>query len=237
MHPACIPFKLCVFASKCLYLFWVFLNKPLVNQHKIHVQVIYSQVTGFSGVTKRVTLLLISSTHWNLTMINIRNTLILAILTSVLATSAMAANVMTAFRQGSVNMSLVGGNGYAFNESYYIIGVGASYYVVDGLSIRLDAETWRGGDPGIDKVSPSIQYVFYQVPRLLPYLGAYYRRTYIDELPDLDSTGGRAGVYIPAGNNVYIGLGGVYETYLDCEETVFISCSDTYPEFSVTVAF
>jgi hypothetical protein len=170
-------------------------------------------------------------------MINIRNTIISSMLICCVSQSVMAANVAAAFSQGSRHLSVIAGSGYAFNNNYFVFGLGASYYVTDGLSLGLFAETWRSGEPGINKITPSIEYVFYQLPSMLPYIGAYYRRTYIDNLPDLDSAAGRAGVYIFAGDNVYVGMGGVYESYLDCDESVFVNCSDTYPEISVTVAF
>lgn len=168
---------------------------------------------------------------------NTRNTIIIVLLSSFMTTPVMAARAAAAFSQGSKHLSVIAGSGYAFNNNYFVFGVGASYYVTDGLSLGLSAETWRSGEPGINKITPSIEYVFYQLPSMLPYIGAYYRRTYIDNLPDLDSAAGRAGVYIFAGDNVYVGVGGVYESYLDCDESVFVNCSDTYPEFSLTVAF
>jgi len=148
-----------------------------------------------------------------------------------------AAEVGASFSQGRSRFSVVGGNGYAFNESYLVLGVGAAYFVADGLNVGLDVEWWTGGDPGIVKVSPSLQYVFYQVPRVAPYVGAFYRRSYLEDIKDLNSAGGRAGVYIPAGRNAHVGLGMVYESYFDCDESTYVSCSDTYPEVSFTVAF
>ncbi len=150
---------------------------------------------------------------------------------------ADAAEVGASFSQGRSRFSVVGGNGYAFNESYFVLGVGAGYFVADGLSAGLDVEWWTGGDPGIVKVSPSLLYVFYQVPRVAPYVGAFYRRSYLQDLEDLNSAGGRAGVYISAGRNTHVGLGMVYESYFDCDESTYVSCSDTYPEVSFTVAF
>jgi opacity protein-like surface antigen len=164
-------------------------------------------------------------------------TLVTAVLAAVTAAPVTAADVAGVFSRGHTFFSVVGGSGSAFNDSYLVLGVGASYYLADGLSIGLSAESWTGGDPGITKLTPSIQYVFYQVPRVSPYVGAFYRRTYIDNLPDLDSVGGRAGVYFAAGHNVYFGAGFVYENYLDCNETTYHDCSDTYPEFSLTFAF
>jgi hypothetical protein len=72
---------------------------------------------------------------------------------------------------------------------------------------------------------------------LNPYVGGFYRRTYIDGLPDINSVGARAGVYLKAGRNAYIGIGAVYESYIDCNTNTYRSCSDTYPEVSFTIAF
>ncbi len=140
------------------------------------------------------------------------------------------------FSKGRTHFVITAGNGYAFDESYLVLGVGVSYYVIDGLNVGLSLESWSGSDPGIFKVTPSVQYVFHQVP-LKPYVGGFYRRAHVDGLPDINSVGARAGIYFTAGRNAYIGVGAVYESYVDCTKTVYRSCSDTYPEVSFTVAF
>lgn len=170
-------------------------------------------------------------------MSTVRNTIIIALFSGLFATSSLAASAQAAFSRGQTHLSLSAGSGYAFNNNYFVMGAGASYFVLDGLSLGLHAETWNGGTPGIRKLTPSIQYVFYQVPGIQPYFGAYYRRTYIDELPDIDSAAGRAGIYINNGDNLYIGIGGVYEQYLNCDESIYVKCTDSYPELSVTIAF
>lgn len=68
-------------------------------------------------------------------------------------------------------------------------------------------------------------------------VGAFYRRTNIDGLADLDSVGARAGAYVRAGGNAYIGIGAVHESYLDCESNVYRKCDSTYAEISLTFAF
>ena len=78
---------------------------------------------------------------------------------------------------------------------------------------------------------------FYQVQAVKPYLGAFYRRTNIDGLADLDSIGARAGAYIRVGGNAYLGVGAVHESYLDCESNVYRKCDSTYAEISITFAF
>jgi len=148
---------------------------------------------------------------------------------------AAAAEVAGVFSKGSTSFVITGGTGYAFNETYLILGLGMSYYVIDGLNVGLAVESWSGADPALYKVTPSVQYVFHQVPRLKPYIGGFYRRTYVASQPDINSWGGRAGVYLAAGRNAYLGFGAVYESYIDCNKAT--TCSDTYPEVSFTIAF
>ncbi|HYI88026.1 MAG TPA: hypothetical protein VEX61_13115 [Burkholderiales bacterium] len=151
--------------------------------------------------------------------------------------SAEAQSVGGSFAKGRTHFAVSAGTGYAFDESYLVLGVGASYYLVDGLNAGLALEYWSGSDPKLTKITPSVQYVFYQVQTLKPYVGAFYRRTRIDGLDDLDSVGGRAGVYVPAGRNAFLGLGAVYESYLDCESNVYRKCDSTYAEISLSFAF
>jgi hypothetical protein len=164
----------------------------------------------------------------------------LAVIAAVASAPATAADVGVAgaFGQGRTHFFVSGGTGYAFNETYFVLGLGVSYYVVNGLNVGLALESWTGADPKFYRVTPSVQYVFYQVPVVKPYVGAFYRRTYYsDGIPDIDSTGGRAGVYVQAGRSAYLGAGAVYESYLDCNKAVYRSCTNTYPELSFTVAF
>ena len=162
-----------------------------------------------------------------------------AIALCALAVPAAAQSVTAAsgFSKGRTHFVLSAGTGYAFDESYLVLGVGASYYLVDGLNLGLSYEYWSGGDPTMSKLTPSIQYVFHKVPTVKPYIGAFYRRTYVERLDDIDSAGARAGAYIQAGRNAYVGAGVVYESYLDCEERVYRKCDSTYGEITLTFAF
>ncbi|HEY7239626.1 MAG TPA: hypothetical protein VH600_10685 [Burkholderiales bacterium] len=162
---------------------------------------------------------------------------------AVVATCALAppaaAQTVTAgsgFSKGRVHFFVGGGPGHAFDDDYFVLSLGASYYVVDGLALGLAYEKWTGGNPSMYKLTPSVTYVFQQ-PAIKPYVGGFYRRTSIEDRPDLNSVGGRAGVYFQAGRNAYIGVGGVYESYLDCDENVFRSCHSTYGEVTFTFAF
>jgi hypothetical protein len=129
------------------------------------------------------------------------------------------------------------GTGYAFGENYLVIGVGASYFVIDGLNVGLNLQWWTSGDPGVVKISPSVEYFFYQVPSITPYIGAFYSESYIENFPNLGSAGGRAGVFLPVGRHAHFGLGMAYEVYLNCDTSTYSSCSDAYPEVSMVVSF
>jgi hypothetical protein len=164
----------------------------------------------------------------------------LVVVSLALAASAATAadvGVAGAFSQGRMHFVATAGSGSAFDESYFVLGLGASYYLLDGLGVGLHYESWSGADPDITKITGSLQYVFHQMQTVKPYVGGFYRRTDVDNLPDLDSVGGRAGVYVGAGRNAYLGLGVVYESYLDCNETVYRSCDSTYAEVTFTIAF
>ena len=141
------------------------------------------------------------------------------------------------FANGSMRLSVLVGNGYAFDESYLIIGVGFGYYMTSGLELGLDIESWTSANPGITKISPSVRYVVPTDGAIRPYIGAFYRRTMIDNYDDLDSAGGRAGIYFMSGRGSYFGAGVVYEQYLSCDKAIYQSCSDTYPEITFAIAF
>jgi hypothetical protein len=168
-----------------------------------------------------------------------RWTRLAAMFAAVGAISAAHAQVSVAdaFSKGRLHGIVTAGSGSAFNETYLVLGAGVNYFVLNGLSVGLNLEAWRNADPTLTKLTTSIQYVFYQVPAIKPYVGAFYRRTYISGLDDLNSYGGRAGAYFQLGRSAFLGLGAVYETYSGCRESVYRSCSDTYPEVTLTFAF
>lgn len=153
------------------------------------------------------------------------------------ATSVGTGGIGTAFSKGSTTVSLVAGSGSTFNDNYIILGAGVGYYVARGLELGIDAQYWFSGDPAISKISPQIRYVFTQPKVIKPYVGAFYRRTFVDSdiFDDYNSYGGRAGAYFSSSSGVYIGAGVVYEQYADCNR--FVDCSNSYPEILFQVSF
>lgn len=171
------------------------------------------------------------------TRANIRTMRVLIGLTAALAAPLHADQQGQEFSQGRTLFSVVGGTGYAFDESYFVIGAGLTYYLTNGFGASLHVEAWTGGDPDLYKIEPALQYVFVQAGAVKPYVGAFFNRTFIEDREDLDSIGARGGVYVSAGPRAFVGVGGAYESYLDCQETVFRSCDDFYPEFSFVIGF
>lgn len=136
------------------------------------------------------------------------------------------------FDKDSVTGTLSIGSAQLLNEDYYIIGLGAGYFVTDGLQAGLDVSFWAGGEPSIYEVTPKLSYVFDNVSSVKPYLGVFYNRTIIDNFDDSNSLGYRAGFYSPVGKKSYIGIGAVYSELQDCDDSRFFDCSSTYTEFS-----
>ena len=141
------------------------------------------------------------------------------------------------FDKNSIRGTVLLGSGRAFGDNYTILGVGIGYYVIDGLELGIDAETWMGGTPSINQISPSVRYVFRNSSGVSPYIGAFYRKTYIENLKDLTASGYRLGAYVNTGGNVYLGAGAVFINYSDCSTTIYRSCSDTYPEVILGFVF
>jgi hypothetical protein len=162
------------------------------------------------------------------------------ILTMILVLSVFSAHAVKGgemFGQGNTQFSLLTGNGYALETDYFVIGAGVSYYVADRLGVGLSYENWSGNGPGINKTTPSIQYVFDTASSIQPYAGAFFRHAAITSLPSLNSIGARAGVYFTSGSRSVIGVGFAYESYLNCQTAIYSTCSESYPEISIIFGF
>jgi len=141
------------------------------------------------------------------------------------------------FEKGSWSMALGAGSGRMFSNDYLIVGLGVGYYLLNGLEIGIDGEAWLGDDPDIYKLSPQVKYVLPTRSKIRPYVGTFYRHIFIDHYDDIDSIGGRGGVYFMSDKQWFIGVGGVYESYLNCDDTIYSSCDDIYPEITFSFSF
>lgn len=163
--------------------------------------------------------------------------LLTAISALAIAAPAIAASDAGPFQQGSLRMSIMLGSGRAFQQDYTILGLGLGYYVADGLEAGVDVESWQGNDPRITRLSPQLLYVLKTAGNAKPYAGVFYRRTFIGQYRDVNDAGARAGLLFLYGRKAYLGLGLAYESHLNCDRTVYESCSDTYPELRLAIMF
>jgi hypothetical protein len=141
------------------------------------------------------------------------------------------------FTAGNARLSIAFGGATAFNRNYSIFGIGAGYFVADNIEVGLDAEEWSGNTPRIEQVSPQARVVLKRDGTVQPYAGVFYRRTLIEGYPDHDTIGARLGVYFLTGRSAYLGAGLAEEVHLNCDRTVYSSCSETYPELLFAVIF
>lgn len=143
------------------------------------------------------------------------------------------------FAQGRIRLSIALGGGTNFRDDYLVVGAGLGYFLLDGLEASVTGMAWFLGDPFIGTVTPGLTYVFYQVPTVHPYLGGFYRHYFIGSgFEDLDSYGGRAGVYLMLGQSGFIGGGAVYERLFGCQEgEVWEDCDQWYPELTFAIVF
>jgi len=142
------------------------------------------------------------------------------------------------FAQGRLRLSVLLGGGTNFQDNYLIVGAGVGYFPIDGLEASLGGTAWLLGDPFIGTVTPGLTYVFYQVPKIHPYLGAFYRHYFItSSFDDFDTYGGRGGVNLLVGDNGYVGGGVVYERLFDCQRGVWQDCDQWYPELTFAIVF
>ncbi len=152
----------------------------------------------------------------------------------IILSSVAAAQDAGVFAKGNKHFGAIAGLGSSFNQNYLILGGDVGYFVVDGLEVAIGGEGWLFQTPTIWKVTPQIKYTVYQMKSVHPYVGAFYRHTFMSEpFDNFDSWGGKAGVAYKKGRHM-VSLGLVHEMYLDCDGD---NCSDTYPEAAFWISF
>jgi len=154
-----------------------------------------------------------------------------AVLTS--ETIASPAVAGTPYDAGKIRVTVALGSTRFSEVSYVIAGAGVGIFVVDGLELGTEGDYWIGDSPAIGELTPGARYVFFFVPEIQPYVGAFYRHRFISRSPDQDSIGAQAGLLYALGVG-YIGGGAVYEHLVSHCTT---SCSAVYPELVAALSF
>ncbi len=162
--------------------------------------------------------------------------------TSVAASSVEEAPVEEAapvdtspFARGRIRISALIGTGFAGDDDYLVLGAGLGYFVLKGVELGLDYEMWILGDPTFHRLSPGIRYVL-DLKAVKPYVGVFYRHTFVSDYDDFNQVGARAGVYIKPKGPVFFGGGAVYERLLGCDDNSLVDCDSVYPEVVIGVS-
>jgi hypothetical protein len=168
----------------------------------------------------------------------LRILLVLVLLVLTVPGKAPAGAEAFPFNKGRSRFSLQVSSTSAFDRNYTAVGLGGGYYVKDGLEAGLDGDAWFGSNaPNIYRLSPGLRYVLYSPGRFKPYTGIFYRRTFIEGSDDRNEAGGRAGITFINGPRTSLSVGLVYDVRINCDRTVYSSCSDVYSELSFAVLF
>lgn len=144
------------------------------------------------------------------------------------------------FSQGSIGVGIIAGGGSLNTNSgtknYNVIGVNADYFIADSLSVGLGYTGWFGNSPSISQFTVPISYYIPLNEKFTPYIGAFYRYTYMGRpYNDYSSYGVKAGVAMKISRRAYLGAGWTEEYYGDCSN--FKECSTGYPELLVIFTF
>ena len=143
----------------------------------------------------------------------------------------------TPFDQGRIGFQIGVGQQTGYGHSYYSVGAGAGYFVLDGLEIGAFALHAFGSGPSISEVSPSLRYVAQPLvgrSPVIPYAAVFYNHWFVgDGLSDIDAIGARGGL-IHLQGRLIIGLGIAYEHTIS---TCVSNCDAVYPDVTFGFSF
>lgn len=117
------------------------------------------------------------------------------------------------FSLGSKNVGVTLGTESSFGNTYTVMGANVNYFVLDNLSVGTSYQAFLGGTPDITQVTVPVTYhVPLENTTYVPYLGAFYNRTFIEKpYKDYDIYGGRAGLSLQTTPNSFMSVGWVQE--------------------------
>jgi len=161
-------------------------------------------------------------------------TLVIALVVAVLLLPdpAAAQDRELPFSKGRFRVSVSGGT--TFQGSGFGLGAGFGYYFIDGLEVGFDGNIFIGGDIFHGSLAPSVRYLLPYLYPVIPYVGVFYRHTFIEYYDDQDHLGGRVGLLISIDDRFMLGGGMVMEYALTgCTS----ECLDYYPELTINFTF
>lgn len=142
------------------------------------------------------------------------------------------------FEQGKFSLGIGGSLQLGGDRAIFVASLGLGYYVLDGLEVGVGTSAYFGAQPFVWQVTPGVKYVFWMVPVVHPYVGAFYRHWFVARgEQDFDTVGGRLGILIvPTPSPIVAGIGVAYERIINppCSGE---GCSFIYPELTFSISF
>jgi hypothetical protein len=114
------------------------------------------------------------------------------------------------------------GTTFAYGETYGSANLGVGYLMRRGLAPNVELGYAFGNSPTIWALRPGVTW-FAPLP-LSPYIGAYYTRWFVSDLPDENGVGARLGVSLGR----VLSLGVTYDRALNCST----NCDSWSPQIS-----
>jgi hypothetical protein len=118
------------------------------------------------------------------------------------------------------------GTTFAYGETYGSANVGAGLMMRRGITPNVEVSYAFGADPNIWALRPGV--TWYSRLPFQPYLGVYYSRWFVSDLPDENGVGARVGFSL--GRILSLGL--TYDRALDCST----DCDSWSPQVSAGFA-
>ena len=121
-------------------------------------------------------------------------------------------------------------------QDYFIFGASTEYFVIDNLSVGVGYLGWFGGTPTLNQITVPINYYIPLETKLRPYMGVFYRETFVsDGYNNYSSYGAKVGVAYSFSKSAYIGFAMVNEQY--GSNSLYRDSSSSYPEITFAFSF
>jgi len=160
------------------------------------------------------------------------------LLTTIMIASLNAEGISGLFSEGQKNFGFGLSSSSGFGENYTVVGASFNYFLLNNLSTGIGYQGWFGASPKIHEVNIPVTYYYPLNDQYHPYFGGFYKHTFIGDsdkydTKDYDTYGGRIGIAVTMGSNVYMQAGWVqeYRTHGDDNQ------NDGYPEVSMGFVF
>jgi len=138
------------------------------------------------------------------------------------------------FEKNSVSMGAKYSRASNLGKNYDVAGLNINYFIFDGLGLGVEYENWMNDKPRIEKIGLSTTYFIPISEPVRPYIGAMYKRMFVDSVYDMDTYGYRAGISFSS-DQANIALGWSEERLSSCQDNQ--SCTNGFAEVIISISF